>query len=266
MPSASDYPAMPGAGSLVYTSKELDAELVLAPIAARLVLSLRPATPVIQLVTLASLAWTGHWARGHLVPHGWDLPTACLGLLFLVFVVPAMMQAPGGEGPDWAHAAAVHEESLPGRVPAPVYQQVKAVMGRMTASSRWRSAQLYVARCTDDRPVHWGQCCTGGTYPRQGRLLVILGEHLMHGPPEVAVAVLAHERRHVLPLNTYLYSLPRSQAHSAWCSPGGQPRGPCCSRLRSPSATGRWQCCGRSRSPATSARHARRAPGRRPRP
>lgn len=80
-------------------------------------------------------------------------------------------------------------------------------MSRMTASPRWRSAQLYVARCTDGRPVHWAQCCTGGTYPRQGRLLVILGEHLMYGPPEVAVAVLAHERRHVLPLNIYLYSL-----------------------------------------------------------
>jgi hypothetical protein len=157
-------------------------------------------------VALAGLAWTGYWARGHLVPHGWDVPTACLGLLLLVFAVPAAMQAPGAEDPEWARASAVHEESLQGRVPALTYQQVKAVMGRMTASPRWRSAHLYVARCTSDQPVHCGACCAGGTYPRSGRLLVIIGEHLMCGPPEVAVAVLAHERRHVLPLNAYLYS------------------------------------------------------------
>jgi hypothetical protein len=207
MPTAPDYAAMPDAGSMVYTTKELDAELALAPIAAKLVASLNPAAPVIQLASLAVLVWTGHWARGYLVPHGWDVPTACLGLLLLIFLIPAALYAPAAEDPKWARAAAVHQQALHGRVPEPLYQQVKAVTDRMTAGTRWRSAWLYVARCTSDQPVHCGACCAGGTYPRAGRLLVIIGEHLMFGPPEVAVAVLAHERRHVQPLNTYLFSL-----------------------------------------------------------
>ena len=206
MTTASDYATTPGAGSVVYTGRELDAELVLTPIAAKLAGSLHPAVPVIQLVTLAGLAWTGQWARGHMVPHGWDVPTACLGLLFLAFLIPAVMLAPGKDDPEWARAAAVREESLRERVPAAAYTQVKSLIDRMTAVPRWQAAWLYVARCTSDQPVHWGACCTGGTYPRAGRLLVILGEHLMCGPPEVAVAVLAHERRHLPRLNFYLCS------------------------------------------------------------
>lgn len=209
MPTAADYAAMPDAGSMVYTRKELDAELALAPIAARLVASLNPLAPAVQLASLAACVWTGHRARGYLVPHGWDVPAACLGLLLLVFLVPAALNAPSDEDPPWARAAAVHEQALRGRVPEPLYQQLKAVTGRMTAGPRWRSAWLYVARCTSDQPVHCGACCAGGAYPRAGRLLVVIGEHLMFGPPEVAVAVLAHERRHLLPVNACLFSLAR---------------------------------------------------------
>jgi hypothetical protein len=202
-----DYAVMPGTEDVTYTKRELDAELVLAPIAGKLMMFSRAIMPVMELALLAGYVYTGVWARGHLVPHGWDVAEACFLLLLVAVTRAALLQSPGKEEPEWARAALVHEESLHGQVPAPVFQQLKAVMARMTAGTRWHSAHLYVARCTDVDPVHYGACCAGGTYPRNGRLLVILGEHLLQGQPEIALATLAHEQRHVTQRRLYLYAV-----------------------------------------------------------
>jgi hypothetical protein len=202
-----DYAVMPGTEDVTYSRRELDAELVLAPIAGKLMMFSRAVMPLIELALLTGYACTGVWARSHLVPHGWDVTEACCLLLLVAVARAALLQSPGKEEPEWARAALVHEESLHGQVPAPVFQQVKATMGQMTAGTRWHSAHLYVARCTDENPVHYGACCAGGTYPRNGRLLVILGEHLVYGQPELAMAVLAHERRHVTQRRLFLYAV-----------------------------------------------------------
>jgi hypothetical protein len=202
-----DYAVMPGTDEVTYSRRELDAELVLAPIAGKLMMFSRPAMPAVELAFLAAYAYTGVWARGHLVPHGWDVPGACCLLLLLAVARAALLQSPGTQEPEWARAAAVHEQSLHGQVPAPAFQQLKAAMGRMTAGTRWHSAHLYVTRCTDTNPVHYGACCAGGTYPRNGRLLVILGEHLLYGQPELGLATLAHERRHVTQRRLFLYAI-----------------------------------------------------------
>lgn len=206
MPPA-DYAVMPGTEEVTYSRRELDAELLLAPIAGKLMTFSRPAAPVIELAVLAAYAYTGVWARGHHAPHGWDVAGACCLLLLIAVMRAALLQSAGKEAPEWARAAAVHEESLQGQVPAPVFQQLKVVTRRMTAGTRWHSAHLYVARCTDTSPVHYGACCAGGTYPQTGRLLVILGAHLVHGQPEIALATLAHERRHVTSRRLYLYAV-----------------------------------------------------------
>jgi hypothetical protein len=163
--------------------------------------------PVKELVLLALYVLGGVGVRGYLAPTFAHVGEACVILLGFALAVPAVLQAPGKEEPRWARAAAVHQESIRGRVPAPAYQQITAVMSRMTAGTRWEKAHLYIARCTEEKPeqVHYQACCAGGTYPRNGRLLVIVGEHLAYGLPEVALGILAHERRHVTPLRVRLY-------------------------------------------------------------
>jgi len=200
-----DYAAPPGTGSVVYDTDQLDAELALAPIAGKLMSFSGPAMPVRELVVLALYVVGGVGLRGYLPPTFAHVGEACVILLSLALVIPVVLRAPGKEEPQWARAAAVHRDWLAGRVPAPVYQQLTAVMNRMTAGTRWQGAYLYVARCTSKEPVHYEACCAGGTYPRQGRLLVIVGEHLVYGRPEIALGILAHERRHVTPLRVRLY-------------------------------------------------------------
>jgi hypothetical protein len=207
MPPASDYAVMPETDGAVYTRQELDAELVLAPIADKFMLSRRPGTPVVQIVLLAGYVVTGLWLRSLHVPTFAEGGEACVFLVLLAALVPVSFRSPGKLEPRWARAAAVHQESLAGRVPVSAFQQFKAVMGRMTGGTGWQEAWLYVARCTDEEPGHYGVCCAGGTYPRNGRLLVVLGEHLAYGLPELAVAVLAHERRHVTYRRFFLFSL-----------------------------------------------------------
>jgi hypothetical protein len=204
-----DYATPPGTGTVVYTEDQLNAELALNPIAGRLMMFSSPKMPALKLVMLTGYVLLGLWIRGYLVPHGQDAAVACAGLLILVLLRPRSLQSAGKQEPGWARAAAVHEQFLPGRFPAPNYALVKSFTARMTAGTRWRSAHLYVPRCVQKDPskVHYGACCAGGTYPKQGRLLVILGEHLLCGMPEAGVAILAHERRHCTPRRLHLYSL-----------------------------------------------------------
>ncbi len=209
-----DYAVLPGRETVSYTRQELDAEVTLAPAAGKLMMFSRPFAPVLELAVAAGLVDVGVWLRGHL--HASHNGLNAAGPVLLVWVIAhlraRMLQAPGKEEPDWARAAAVHEQSLEGRVPAPLFSQVKALIRRMTDGGGWHSAYLYVARCTSSEPVHYGACCAGATYPRDGRLLVILGEHLAYGPPEIALATLAHERRHVTWWRLLAYALASTTA------------------------------------------------------
>jgi hypothetical protein len=60
-----DYAVMPGTEDVTYSRRELDAELVLAPIAGKLMMFSRAVMPVIELALLAAYVYTGVWARSH---------------------------------------------------------------------------------------------------------------------------------------------------------------------------------------------------------
>ena len=194
-----------GAGTV---KEQRNAELVLARLAdARLMMAGRPSVMVATLIFLAVQVVTGLYIRGRIVPRGWEVAAVCGLLLVLAVALPAVLRAGKKSEPQWARAAAVHEQSLSGRLPAATLGLAREIMAAMTAGTRWRGSFLYISRCTEEDDVHYATCCAAGTYARGGRLLVILGEHLAAGPPELAVAVLGHERRHVSGWRLYLYSL-----------------------------------------------------------
>jgi hypothetical protein len=174
----------------------------------------RPIMPVVELAMMAGLLDAGVWLRAHLhAPHNYLNAAGPIGFLLIIAQVRvSMLVAAGKQEPEWAQAAAVHEQSLQRRSLGLFLSQVKAVTGQMTEGGAWHSAYLYVARCTSKEPVHYGACCAGATYPRDGRLLVIVGEHLAYGQSELALATLAHERRHVTRWRLLAYALASTTA------------------------------------------------------
>jgi hypothetical protein len=194
-----EYAVMPDRGTPP-TREETNAGLVLARQAdTRLTAGTRPAGLVAMLVFLVSMVITGMWLRGCTAPD-WEETAAAAGfLLMAALLVPLAAQSDKQKEPEWAQAARIQEKTLDGRVPADTLRLLRGVMARMTAATGWRAAYLYVSPCTerDQSSPHFGPCCAGGTWVRSGRLLVILGEHLVMGNPALALAVLGHERRHL---------------------------------------------------------------------
>lgn len=100
----------------------------------------------------------------------------------------------GSSEPDWVAELSRYRHWLPHRQP-PVPEPVLAAADWYLAavpSSRWRSAQLIIAR----RPPEASWLTMGYTEYRGSRLVFHLGEHVACGPPGAAVATLAHELRH----------------------------------------------------------------------
>ena len=207
-PASTDYATMRERAT-VESKEERNASLVLTQTAdTRLMAASRPGGMIPILIFLASRVVTGLWIRTLVAPHWPELAGACAFLLVLAVAIPRIAQADRSKEPQWARAAAVHQESLSSRAPAATLALVKDAMLRMTTSTRWRGAYLYVSPCTeeDGQSPHYGPCCAGATWVRGGRLLVILGEHILAGEPELALAVLGHERRHLGGWRLYLYS------------------------------------------------------------
>jgi hypothetical protein len=196
--------------STARTREQENADLLLTRQAdTRMMAASRPAGMVAVLVFLVSQAITGMWMRSYAVP-GWEETAAAAGFLLIAGIVfPVAVQAERRSEPDWAKAAAVHEASLAGRVPADTLALLREVMAKMTVATGWRGAYLYVSPCTeqDRQSPHFAPCCAGGTWVKGGRLLVILGEHLVMGNPALALAVLGHERRHLSGWRLHLYSV-----------------------------------------------------------
>jgi hypothetical protein len=192
------------------TMEEQDADLILTRLADTWLMAVgRPSSMTTVLGTLVGLVVAGIAMRTYFAPD-WEKTAAACGILLLAaLAIPLIAQAERRKEPQWAHAAAIHEKSLPGRVPADTLALLRDVTARMTIATGWRGAYLYVSPCTeqDRRSPHYAPCCTGGTWVRGGRLFVILGEHLVAGNPALALAVLGRERRHLCGWRLYLYAV-----------------------------------------------------------
>jgi hypothetical protein len=174
-----------------------NAEQVLAKLADRLVMSGHAISQVMTIVFLVSLVITGEWLRSLYVPHWWGVAAAAAFVAGVGLAMPAMSRQAGDE-PEWARAAAAHEQSVWDRLPEDMRAMLREFTASMTTGTRWQgSARVYVAQCKGESGTHYAPCCAGGTLVMNGRLLVIIGEHLAMGPIETARAVLAHERRHI---------------------------------------------------------------------
>lgn len=191
----SDYAVMPE-NDMAESKEERGSELVLAKIADRLVVSSSASFLVLMLVFEVSAVITGLWLRSLYVPSGLWVATAWVNLWGLVMVSILISERAGNKEPQWVRAAAVHKSSVWARLPEDTRAMLQALTDSMMSGARWREAHVFIARCTSDEQAHYGACCAGGTLVMNGRLLVVLGEHLAVGPVATAHAVLAHERRH----------------------------------------------------------------------
>jgi hypothetical protein len=175
---------------------ERGAGLVLARLAgARVMMAGRPAARITMIVAAAVLAVAGVWLRSRGGPRWQAVAGTCAAAALAACAVPALSVLAGRKEPGWVRAARVRQRPVEGRIPA----GTAGIVRRCTAGLRgrtWREAYLYVSRCTGPEPAHWGVCQTAGVYPMDGRLLVILGEHLAAGPSQVTAAVLGHEPGH----------------------------------------------------------------------
>jgi hypothetical protein len=187
---------VPGAGPGT-EDDERTAELVLTRLAdSRLMLAMRPAAKILAIAVAAVLTVLGVWLRT-VQAAGWKQVTAVWVIVAaLAWVIPALSRLASRKEPRWVRAARAHERSLEDRVPAATLEVVRRCVAGLPGR-RWRSAHVYVSRCTEAGTAHFGVCQTAGVFGLNGRLLVVLGEHLAAGPAAVTAAVLGHESRHV---------------------------------------------------------------------
>jgi Zn-dependent protease with chaperone function len=155
-----------------------------------------PALMIGFLIWIAVTIAAGMWLRARLAPRPWEIGTTCAVLLVAALILPWLTRRRGKREPKWVEAARIHERTFPGRIPPETVAAVGRIIDTMPRKS-WASAHLYVSRCTDGESPHQGTCYAGGTFSINGRLLVLLGEHLATGPTYRASAVLGHEARHV---------------------------------------------------------------------
>lgn len=173
---------------------ERAAELVLARLAdARVMLATRPAARVTVLVAVIVLTIAGVWLRGHVTAGLPAVAGACAFLAAIGFAVP-VLSGLGSHEPGWVRAARVHERSLESWVPGATLAIARQCLAGLSQGGR--AAHLYVSRCTDPEPAHFGVCRSAGVFPLNGRVLVVVGEHVAAWPSAVTAAVLGHESRH----------------------------------------------------------------------
>jgi hypothetical protein len=177
---------------------ERAAEQLLARLAAaRVMLGDRMAPGITVIVRMTVMTTAGVALRTLDVPRWPVIAGACMLVAALALALPALSVAGGREEPEWARAASIHQQSVaPRMVPAATMQIIQRCLAGLPGR-RWRGAYLYIPRCTDPEPGHFGVCHAGGVYPMDGRLLLILGEHLVTGPSRVMAGTLGHESRHV---------------------------------------------------------------------
>jgi hypothetical protein len=176
---------------------EQAAELVLARLAdARVMLATRPAAKIATIMAAAVLTAAGAWLRT-VQPARWPaVAAACVIMAAIAWAIPALSALAGRSEPKWVQAARIHQTSLPGRVPVGTLALAARCTTELPGRS-WLGAYLYVSRCTEGSAPHFTVCQTGGVFALNGRLLVVLGEHLATGPSQITAAVLGHESRHV---------------------------------------------------------------------
>ncbi len=170
------------------------ADQVLARVAdARVLMAVSVPARVMQAGAVVVQTVTGAWVRGH-VAVSWPLVTACLAVTALGLTLPRLARYRGE--PWWVQAARVHARSLEARVPLPCLD-IAARHARVTGERTGRDAYLYVPRCGQPGRPHLGACHLAGVLHLNGRLLVVVGEHLASGPPHLVAGMLGREVRHV---------------------------------------------------------------------
>jgi hypothetical protein len=187
--------AAPDAGQVTAAKQELAA--LTAPLAA----GYRPA-PGRYLLHLAWLTACGAGLR-LLADPGMARAlggASAAGLYFLVIAgqlspwaarYRARLAARAAPPPPWTAAAAIHCQSLPGRADPATLAAAARYLPAMAA--RYPEAYFYIASCTG---TCTRLCRSAVTCVPDGRLLVILGEHLA-ADPVTAAGTLAHELRHL---------------------------------------------------------------------
>lgn len=169
-----------------------DAERTLALIDAKVRMATMPQVRIIQLGVMVVLTVFGVWLR-RLVPLGpAGAVIACALLLAFGLVLPSLSRR-GRKEPRWVWAVKVHRQSLDSWIPKATLD----VFTRYASSVPRRETYVYVSRCTDRDPAHFGVCHMVGVLPTNRRLLVVLGEHVATEQPAIPEAILSHESRHV---------------------------------------------------------------------
>jgi hypothetical protein len=183
------------------------AELTMARrVDGRFELAVRSGAFATAVVVYAVLTIVGVWLRSRLVPQGWQVAAACAVVAVLAWACPWLSWVSGRKPPGWATSAETCERALAGRIPAETMDVVSRVINRIRwrGGRRWHGVHVYLSRCTSTELPDSGVCQTAGVAAMNGRLVVIVGEHMAAGLPMITEATLAHESRHVRPVRMYL--------------------------------------------------------------
>jgi hypothetical protein len=199
------------------------AELTMARrVDGRFELAVRNATFATAIVMYAALTIVGAWLRTRVVPQDWQVAAACALVAVLAWVLPWLGWLAGRKPPGWAASAEICERALAGRIPAETMDTVSRAVSAIRRRGRrpWHAVHVYLSRCTSTQPPDAGVCQTAGVAAMNGRLVVIVGEHMATGPPMITGAVLAHESQHVRPVLMYMAWLGNLGRLAGWVLTG----------------------------------------------
>jgi hypothetical protein len=178
---------------------EQQASKVLAALTAPLAASNRTLADLVQLAAAAAMTADGAGLRLAAGPGtaGQMIAAGCAVVLAARLAagpVARLLRAGRGE-PGWTAAAAVHERSLPGRVPAATLAAAGRYLSAIAAARGQSRAWLYVHPCAGE-DSHTRLCRSAGVWQPGGRLMAIVGEHAAADPAAARVS-LGHELGHV---------------------------------------------------------------------
>lgn len=159
---------------------------------------------------------TGRTAIGALLRLWWVPPVpAIAGACLLAVAVTAgrrLKRRHGDTEPAWARAARRHQKALGSRgLPAANLKIINRCLAGLP-----QPAFAYVAPCSNPRPAHMGTCQIAGVRTRNRCRLVMIGEHLAAGAPDVLAAVLAHESGHAARWQAQIGTLSEAAGSFGW--------------------------------------------------
>jgi Zn-dependent protease with chaperone function len=197
----------PSDGSTAVDTAVSRAELAMARrVDSRFEQSVRTGQFAAMIVMYVIMGIVGVWLRTLLVPRGWEVAAACGFVAVLAWAVPWLSWLFGRKPPAWVAAAETCEEALKGQIPDRTMTVVSEAINRIRWRPRrqWHGVNVYLSRCSRSGPPDTGACRNAGVLPTNGRLIVVIGEHMATVSPQITAAVLAHESRHTYSGRMYL--------------------------------------------------------------